>query len=161
MDGAVSVRKGKIAERGVARYLTLNGIPARREVRTGNSQHADEGDVSPDGLCIEVKNWTGDLTIGSVVTLLAKLETQRQSTEFGWLVDRLDRIADPGKWACWMSAQGAYALLHGAKNESIRALREMLPYDLIMPIRFQFSDAVKLFRQRGWASVVVNPFETE
>jgi hypothetical protein len=110
--GAMSVNKGKKTERDIAAYFTANGCPSRREVRTGDAAHFDEGDIRPcDGVVIEVKNWSGDLTFGTVVTLLDKLERQKRPGDLGLLIDRLDRIADPGKWRVWMTVDDLYRLM--------------------------------------------------
>lgn len=157
MTGRMSLNKGKKAERDVAAYFTKNGIPLRRHQRTGDVGNHDEGDIVGPTFTIEVKNWAGDLTIGSAVTLLAKLEHQRRPDHLGLLVDRLDRIADPGQWACWLTVQGTRALLNGPSGESTEDLRP-LPPALIRAARFQLSTVVALLRQRGWVTNLVDPF---
>lgn len=152
MGGAMAVTKGKITERAIARYLTTNGMPARRHVQTGDAAHFDEGDLRGDGWTIEAKNWSGDLTIGSVETLLAKLAHQKRLDDLGLLVDRLDRVADPGKWRVWMTANDALWLLTG---------RDWVARDAIdvgqEPVSMRLAYVVERLRVGGWFTPV-NPF---
>jgi hypothetical protein len=154
----MSLNKGKKAERDVANYLTANGIPARRSVRTGDANHHDTGDIEFEGVCIEVKNWAGDLTIGSVETLLAKLAHQKpQNREcFGLLVDRLDRVADPGKWRVWMTAHDALFLLTGydGPGSSVGCAAA----EDTEPVSVRLAYVVHRLKVGGWVRTVVNPF---
>ena len=149
--------KGKQAERDVANYLTrcgladANGGPVRRYVRTGTAGEHDEGDLKIPGVTIEVKHWAGDLTHGSIVTLLAKLARQcGPGYELGILVDRLDSIGGhrAGEWKChlWLSTF----------RDLIGGFDAQLPAG-DAPITMQLQTFVGLWIASGRA-FVVNPF---
>lgn len=156
MGGAMSQNKGKVAERAVAKYLTSQGIPARRWERTGSATVHDEGDLRLDTcpVTIEVKNWSGDLTIGAARTLVDKLKVQKRDGDLGLLVDRLDRVADAGQWRCWLSVVDATRLLGGADGH----YREHADGRTAWPVAFRFDTVVALLHANNWVRETVNPF---
>ncbi len=97
--------KGKRAERAVVSFLLNRGLGmARRVVRTGTATDPDEGDIRLPGVTIEVKHHAGGLSRLDVTTFLAKLSrTQCRPGDLGALVERVDRIADPGQWRVWLT----------------------------------------------------------
>jgi hypothetical protein len=147
--------KGKVAERAVADYLTRQGIPARREVRTGDRNTHDEGDINLGRfVCIEIKNWSGDLTIGSVVTLLAKLQRQKRDPgALGLLVDRLDRVADPGQWRVWMTAHDLGTLLSNVASPAWPGTLSPGPE----PVACRLAAVVGWLKACGWVETT-SPF---
>jgi hypothetical protein len=157
MTGSMSVNKGKKAERDVANYLTANGIPARRTVRTGDKNHSDDGDITIPGVCIEVKNWSGGLTMGSVETLLRKLEVQKGRKDFGLLVERLDRVADAGKWRVWMSPSDMARLL--SHSDMFTVYEHVLGRQDYEPISCRLAYVAYRLKAGGWVDRVVNPFD--
>jgi len=100
-----SQSKGKRAERSLAAWWRYHGFPdAARYVKTGDRFTTDGGDLVLDSdgfrLVVEVKHHAGGLTDGQVAEYGAKLIRQvRQSAgTMGVLVERRDRVADPGRW---------------------------------------------------------------
>lgn len=153
----MSVNKGKKTERDIAAYFTQNGCPTRREVRTGDADHADEGDLRPcPGVVIEAKNWSGDLTFGSVVTLLAKLEIQKRPGDLGLLVDRTDRVADPGRWRVWMTAADLSLLLQ--KSAAGSGVADPLRSGAGEPVAIRLHAVVRWLRDARYF-LPVNPFD--
>lgn len=100
-----SQAKGKRAERDLANWWKIHGFPdAHRAVVTGDRDTPDGGDlVLVNGdfrLVIEVKHHAGGLTDGQVAEYGAKLLRQVAQSKgtMGILVERRDRVADPGCW---------------------------------------------------------------
>jgi hypothetical protein len=155
-----SQAKGKRAERDVCAYLTRQGLPARRHVRTGTRDVHDEGDIRLDDapVTIEVKSWgtSQTMTVGAARTLVEKLDRQRRPDDLGWLVQKANGHADPGVWWCWMSQSDATRLLAGDSQ-----VGSPLGSDTeagSWPIRMLFSTAVALLHAGDWVRPPRNPF---
>lgn len=100
-----SQAKGKRAERDLANWFKVNGFPdAARAVKTGDQFTMDAGDLILEHgifrLCVEVKHHAGGLTQGQVSQFGTKLMNQvtQSRSAFGVLIERRDRVADPGQW---------------------------------------------------------------
>lgn len=100
-----SQAKGKRAERMLANWWKSHGYPdAHRAVITGDRFAPDGGDLVLQHLdfrlVVEVKHHAGGLTDGQVAEYGAKLirQTKQSNGTMGVLVERRDRVADPGRW---------------------------------------------------------------
>lgn len=100
-----SQAKGKRAERDLAKWWKVNGYPdAERAVKTGTFQTHDAGDLILEWkdfrLCVEVKHHAGGLSDLQVASFGAKLGQQcvQSKSDMGVLVERRDRVSDPGRW---------------------------------------------------------------
>jgi len=98
--------KGKRAERALAKWWQAHGFPdAARHVKTGDRFTPDEGDLvlvhGDFRLVVEVKHHQGGLTDGQITAYGQKLVTKQVPQSHGTmgiLVERRDRVADPGCW---------------------------------------------------------------
>jgi hypothetical protein len=98
--------KGKRAERQLATWWRAHGFPvAARHVKTGDRFTPDEGDLvlvhGDFRLVVEVKHHAGGLTDGQVTEYGQKLVTKQvpqSNGAMGILVERRDRVSDPGCW---------------------------------------------------------------
>ena len=150
--------KGKRGERDVVRYLAANGWPsARREVRTGDLRTADEGDIVLTGLTVEVKFYDGGLTEGSVTTYLRKLsQVQKRPGDIGLLIERRQRVAEPGRWWCHATPEDAARLLTGcrlghAEGGPCVCSLDRADCDGSVAVRMPLSVAVERLNTGGWA----------
>lgn len=154
-----SQAKGKRAERDLANWFKVNGYPnADRAVKTGTSQTHDAGDLilehHTDGfpmfrLCVEVKHHAGGLSDLQVKSFCDKLISQRVMcrAKMGILVERRDRVADPGRWWAYVHARD-FALL-----ELGHAVYEnLLPGNTFRPVRVPMAYLVTLLRRAGLAA---------
>jgi hypothetical protein len=149
-----SQAKGKRAELAVANYLTRNGLPARRFVRTGTAQLADEGDIRLDTApaTVEVKDHKHPFSANEVKALLAKLGTQKRPGDLGLLVVKRQTYGDPGDWYCYTSAVDAGRLIGGVPEGVLGALY------LRDPVCFSFADTVRAIVAGDFVESLVNPF---
>jgi hypothetical protein len=149
-----SQAKGKQAERDVAAYLTRCGIPARRHVRTGTRDVADEGDLRLDTapVTIEVKNHAQPFTLKTLASLLHKLEGQKRSGDLGLLVVKRAGSADPANWACYMTGIDASQLFSGDPGGTMPGVY------CLGPVQFVFGDVVRMLILGDWCAELVNPF---
>jgi hypothetical protein len=98
--------KGKRAERQLAVWWRAHGFPdAARHVKTGDRFTPDEGDLvlvhGDFRLVVEVKHHAGGLTDGQVTEYGQKLvrkQVPQSNGSMGILVERRDRVSDPGCW---------------------------------------------------------------
>lgn len=151
--GKANSRKGKTVERAVVTWLRDNGFPhAERAVRTGYSNGdaygADPGDITgTPGLVWQVTD-RADIEQDAVLRRrLVDAERQRAeaSAEFGFLVVKRRRCADPGRWWVFMDAQYLHGLLHEGYN-----LGE--PWSAVerFPVRASLGAVVPVLRARGY-----------
>lgn len=149
-----SQAKGKRAELAVANYLTRNGLPARRFVRTGTAQLADEGDIRLDTapVTIEVKDHKHGFSANEVRTLIAKLCNQKRTDDVGLLVVKRQTYGDPGDWYCYTTGIDAGRLLTGQAYGVLGSLHVM------DPVCFTFGDAVRMLMVGDFVETLVNPF---
>lgn len=127
-----SQAKGKRAERDLANWWKVNGFPdAARAVKTGDRFTPDAGDLILEHLdfrlVVEVKHHAGGLTEGRVAAYGEKLIRQVAQSRgtMGVLVERRDRVSDPGKWWVHM-APAHFAHLELAAELSTSFLRKVL-----------------------------------
>lgn len=149
-----SQAKGKRAERDLAKWWKVNGYPdAERAVKTGTFQTHDAGDLILEWgsfrLCVEVKHYAGGLSDLQVASFGAKLRTQtiQSKSNMGVLVERRDRVSDPGRWWVYLSARD-FALLEIERKVSDR----FIPVSEFLPVRVQLGYLGMLLRQAGLAS---------
>lgn len=149
-----SQAKGKAAELAVANYLTRCGLPARRHVRTGTRDVADEGDIRLDTapVTIEVKNHAQPFSVKTLTTLLIKLQTQRRPGDLALLVVKKAGTADPGGWDCWVGGIDASRLLSSEPEGTTNGVF------VCHPVKFVLADVVRLLTLGGWVPELVNPF---
>ena len=149
-----SQAKGKTAELAVAKYLTRCGLPARRHVRTGTRDVADEGDIRLDTapVTIEVKNHAQPFSQTTLINLLAKLDVQRRPGDLGLLVVKRAGAADPALWRCWLSGLDASRLLSNDPGGTQAGVW------VIDPVGFTLADVVRVLILGDWAAELVNPF---
>jgi hypothetical protein len=100
-----SQAKGKRAERDLAKWWRFNGYPdAERAVKTGTTQTHDAGDLILEWngfrMCVEIKHHSGGLSDLQIASFGAKLGQQcvQSKSNMGILVERRDRVSDPGRW---------------------------------------------------------------
>lgn len=148
-----SQAKGKRAERDVCAAFSRAGLPARRHVRTGTRDVADEGDIRLDTapVTIEVKDWSKGITEKVIRDLLAKLETQKRPGDLGLLVVKRYGEAHAERWACWVNGHTAGRLLstHGVSTWG---------HHCTDPVGFVLADVIRLLALGRWTTVLVNPF---
>lgn len=150
-----SQSKGKRAELDVSRYLTRNGLPARRHVRTGTKDVHDEGDIRLDTapVTIEVKDWRRGYSHGDVVKLIDKLDSQKRPGDLGLLVCKRATYGNPADWWCWTSGLDASRLLSGDQQGTLAGSAFV-----IRPVGFTFADVLRLLICDGWTNELVNPY---
>lgn len=144
-----SQAKGKRAELQLANWFKANGFPdAARAVKTGDQFTMDAGDLILEHLsfrlCVEVKHHAGGLTQGQVYEFGKKLQSQVKQSRatFGVLVERRDRVADPGQWWVHAPFQSFVKLL------TVNAICQFL---WNRPIRMTVDDLALRLRDRGLA----------
>lgn len=146
-----SQRKGKTAERDVANWLKVNGYPeASRAVKTGTRFVHDGGDLIVDcrefRMVIEVKNHAKELTPRQVSDFSTKLNEQVlvSSGNFGFLIEKRNRVADPGQW--WAHVDSVHFGMLQVMNR-LCTDREIGP----VVIRCSVAYLVHLLREAGLA----------
>lgn len=154
-----SQAKGKRAERDVCAAFSRAGLPARRHVRTGTRDVADEGDIRLDTapVTIEVKDWSKGITEKVIRDLLAKLETQKRPGDLGLLVVKRYGEAHAERWACWVSGIDATRLLTGVKDDLL-PLGDGVHMACGHPVGFVLADVLSMLVAGGWSTQLVNPF---
>jgi hypothetical protein len=153
-----SQEKGKRAERDLANWFKVNGYPdAGRAVKTGTIQTHDAGDLILEHetpgfpvfrLCVEVKHHAGGLTDLQVNSFCDKLSMQclMSRANMGILVERRDRVSDPGRWWVYVHASDF------ARLEIGQAVFERLaPIARFRPVRVQLAYLSGLLRRAGLA----------
>ncbi|HJT02278.1 MAG TPA: hypothetical protein VJ757_01420 [Pseudonocardiaceae bacterium] len=158
-----SQAKGKRAERDLVAYLKSAGWPdARRHVRTGDRFTADEGDIRLEGprgvgtVVLEVKHHAGGLNVGQVVVFLSKLwSAQCRPGELGILVERRERVTDPGEWWAHMTWLTAFKLVG-----LVMSKQEVGTLDYVRTSVASAMELVRGYQQRQAkaAGIQVNPF---
>lgn len=149
-----SQAKGKQAERDVAAYLTRCGLPARRHVRTGTRDVADEGDIRLDTapVTIEVKNHAQPFTLKTLNSLIVKVGSQKRPGDLGLLVVKKAGVSDPAYWYCYVDGIDASRLL----SDDPSGMRAGVHCSY--PIQFVLSDVVRMLILGDWVAELVNPF---
>jgi hypothetical protein len=153
-----SQEKGKRAERDLARWFKVNGYPdAERAVKTGTTQTHDAGDLILEHnefrLCVEIKHHAGGLSDLQVASFGAKLGQQcvQSKSSLGILVERRDRVSDPGRW--WVHVHA----FHFARLEMAPPLvyfsdRPVIePGNIFRPVRVSVGYFAELLRRTGLA----------
>lgn len=151
-----SQAKGKRAERDLAKWWKTHGYPdAERAVKTGTFQTHDAGDLILEWdwfrLCVEVKHHAGGLSDLQVDTFGAKLGQQcvRSKSKLGVLVERRDRVSDPGRWWAYLDAQD-FALLRVPRLEDCGFMFEA--HSRWEPVRVSVDYLAELLRGSRLAS---------
>lgn len=158
--------KGKRAELAVANYLTREGIPARRHVRTGDRFTHDEGDIRLDTapVTIEVKDHAHSWSAAAIAVLVGKLARQKRPDDLGFVIIKRAGYADPAMWACHMSGPDALSLLAGCRAGIVPGTNLTEPRKdaahVLDAVGFTFSDVVRLLKSGGWVEQPINPFLT-
>lgn len=108
--GRAARAKGIKAERDLANYLRTWWPDAERTVATGwrssDRESADLGDIrGTPGLVWQLK-YLADMTDKDIVDTLADAEKQREAVgaDYGIVVQRRHRKADPGRWWAWLAS---------------------------------------------------------
>jgi hypothetical protein len=153
-----SQAKGKRAERDLAKWWRFNGYPdAERAVKTGTTQTHDAGDLILEHnefrLCVEIKHHAGGLSDLQVASFGAKLGQQcvQSKSSLGILVERRDRVSDPGRW--WVHVHA----FHFARLEMAPPLvyfsdRPVIePGNIFRPVRVSVGYFAELLRRTGLA----------
>lgn len=155
-----SQAKGKRAELAVANWFKVNGYPdAERAVKTGTTQTHDAGDLILEHLsfrlCVEVKHHAGGLTELQVASFGAKLQQQivMSKSDMGILVERRDRVGDPGRWWVHLHSAALAALEVWALGNGSAGLAYG-PVSVFRPVRVRLDDLAELLRKAGLASSV-------
>lgn len=148
-----SQAKGKRAELAVANWFKVNGFPdACRAVKTGTAHTHDAGDLILEHgqfrLCVEVKHRAGGLSDSEVMQFGTKLQQQivMSKSHFGILVERRDRVGDPGRW--WVHVHGTAFALLVIRQVALGAVADF------QPVRVQLGYLAELLREAGLASTL-------
>jgi hypothetical protein len=149
-----SQAKGKRAERDLAKWWRFNGYPdAERAVKTGTFETHDAGDLILEHhtpgfpvfrLCVEVKHHAGGLTDLQITTFCSKLGQQcvQSKSIMGVLVERRDRVSDPGRWWVYIHASD-FALLE--LNGPV--FEQLAPVARFRPVRVQLAYFAEMLRR--------------
>lgn len=145
--GKANSRKGKTVERAVVTWLRDNGFPhAERAVRTGYSNGEaygpDPGDITGTPLLVWQVTDREDISEPKVLTKrLADTERQRAeaNANFGLLVVKRRRCADPGKWFVWLDGWSFAELYAGTAGRRFDC-----------NIRTTLGEIVPILRARGY-----------
>ena len=97
MSGAMSRRKGAVAERDVVRWLRANGYPDARRYLAGDGRQPGDIDGVP-GMVIEVKNHRRP----AIKSWLRQLDDEGGDHLFKLLIMKIAGRTDVGTWsAIW------------------------------------------------------------
>jgi Holliday junction resolvase-like predicted endonuclease len=152
-----SQAKGKRAELAVANWFKVNGYPdAGRAVKTGTTYTHDGGDLILEHgdfrLCVEVKHRAGGLSDSEVLQFGRKLQQQivMSKSDMGILVERRDRVGDPGRWWVHMHSSAlatleVWALRNGSAGLVFGAVADF------RPVRLQLDYLATLLQKVGLA----------
>lgn len=150
--GRANSRKGKEAERNVARYLRAHGFPhAERAVRTGYTTDtravSDPGDITgTPGLVWQVKDQERE----HVEHWMLQTEGQADSAnaDLGLLIVRRRGKAEPGRWWAWLPIIDLTWLATGS-YDAVRALGRRTRL-----ARVELGDLVPLLLAAGYGQEV-------
>lgn len=155
-----SQAKGKRAERDLANWWKVNGYPdAERAVKTGTKQTHDAGDLILEHgdfrLCVEVKHHAGGLTDLQVMAFGQKLQQQivRSKSDMGILVERRDRVSDPGRWWAHVHGLTFATLAYPVGPTSPHLPARIGPTSDFRPVRVQLAYLADLLRAAGLADL--------
>jgi hypothetical protein len=152
-----SQEKGKRAERDLANWLKTRGYPeAARAVKTGDRFTRDGGDLilqhESFRLVVEVKHHAGGLSDLQVVSYGLKLNTQvvQSRGNLGILVERRDRVSDPGRWWAHIHAR-SFARIEMQDTFSMTTILGVSGWN---PVRVQLDYLLAALRRAGLADPV-------
>jgi hypothetical protein len=148
--GRAARRKGHQGERDLAGYLRRWWPDAERKPDSGwrNSarESADHGDIRGTPLIVwEVKHCR-DFRLSEFMRQTAEQATAA-SADYGVLVERRDRVGDPGRWWAWLTV--ADLLLMGGLD---LVPRDVDPATLAAPVRTELRHVVALLVAAGYAA---------
>lgn len=157
MSGAERA-KGVRAEQDLARYLRSWWPSAERKAdngwRSGARESADHGDIRGTGPIVWQVKHRKDFRLDSFMSQTAEQATAA-GADYGVLVQRRDRVGDPGQWWAWLTVvdvllMGGVALVPVAAGAA--ALRA--------PVRTELRHVVALLIAAGYATPAVVPEST-
>ncbi|SFO83269.1 hypothetical protein SAMN05421810_101107 [Amycolatopsis arida] len=120
--------------------------------RSVDRTSADLGDIrGTPGLVWQVKA-RNPLSSREIATVLDETAQQAVAAgaDYGILVQRRERRADPGTWWAWLPAGDLAALIEAARDPEV--LRVSGP-ELSVPVRMELADLVPLLRAAGYGEV--------
>lgn len=152
--GRASRRKGHDAERDLAGYLRQWWPNAERKPdngwRTGGRTSADHGDIRGTGPIVWQVKHAKDFRLAPFMAQTAEQATAA-GADYGVLVERRDRVGDPGRWWAWLTVSDIGSLLTpdapliawGVTGETLTA-----------PVRMELRHVVALLVAAGYATPV-------
>lgn len=152
--GRAARRKGHDAERDLAGWLRRWWPYAERKSDNGWRSNAresvDHGDIRGTGLIVWQVKHCKNFRLGEYMRQTADQATAA-GADYGVLVERRDRVADPGLWWAWLTVSDVAALLGGLDVVPRDVDRETLT----APVRIELRHVVALLVGAGYATPVV------
>lgn len=155
MSGAERA-KGVRAEQDLARYLRTWWPSAERKAdngwRSGARESADHGDIRGTGPIVWQVKHRRDFRLDSFMGQTAG-QTMAAGADYGVLVERRDRVGDPGRWWAWLTVADLASLMGGLDIVP----RHIDRTALVAPVRTELRHVVALLVAAGYAAPVVTP----